>query len=1376
MKKLILLFILTITANLAFSQGTDILSSEQFCSGTSQLTFNNVYGGDDLTSVGCLGSIPNAAYFYLQIDQPGDLTFTIAQQNTGGIPIDVDFIAWGPFIDLNDANTNISYTDCFSCPNNTYDPAFYPYAPDYITDCSFDIAPTETLHILNAQQGEIYVVLITNYDGDEGTISFQQTSGTGTTTCANFPICGGNFYDTGGPTGSYFNNESYITTIYPYFAGGTVSVDFTSFNVSAGDLLTVYNGPTTINPLGTVTSAPSTFTSTTVGNPTGALTFQFVSNGSGTAAGWESNITCTAPPMPATCGSTFYDSGGIGGNYSNNESQITTFFPDTAGDAVTATFTTFNTESGWDYLRVYDGPNTTFPLIGNFSGTTIPGPFTSSDPSGALTFVFTSDSSGRSAGWSADLTCAPYVQPLVCGSTFYDSGGIGGNYSNNESQTTTFFPDTAGDAITATFTAFEIESCCDELRVYDGPNTTSPLIGTYAGTTIPGPFTSTDPSGALTFVFTSDGTVTNSGWMANITCSTPTCALTIDEVLNPLGADDCSLNYSQLTAVYSGNSSNSTTIFSEDFNGAAIPIGWTIANATASANWNITNSSNAGGIPYEATLSGGYDTSANGNWTLASPAINITGNTNLQLSFKQYLSHFSSSYSYSISMQTNIDGAGWVNQYVVNNVANNISPETHNVGLSSLSGNSLRIRFKLNGHPFGLNYWYIDNIKLTADGAPTSQITWSPISGLYTDAALLSPYTTGLQIDTVYAAPNGTQTYTATHQNGCSETASVTRNKKIWKGALDTDWNNDANWFPIGVPTNTNCIVIPDALTTPNDAIIYGTTDGDGLNLTIKNGGSLLIESNGTLTIVDQVTIETLGMFKLEDSASLIQVNNTPSTNNVGNIIMDRDTNIRLTDYVYWSSPVNQFNVANIYGTNTPTNYIYEWITTIPTNTTTPGPLFIPICFGDWSSYAGIMENGKGYIVRGPIGHTNTPSNYTATFTGVPNNGIITKSISSGTNNSIGNIFQYIPSGGSDLLTVTEFDDNWNLIGNPYPSALNAQKFLMDNTNIEGAVHIWTHNNPLGNYQDSFYDDFALNYSISDYITYNYSGTNTYQDESFAGNIASGQGFFVLSNNGENGTIYFDNSMRNKTFNNSDFYRSNQIENTTHADTFEHHRIWLSLIAPNSQASSILVGYIEGATLEKDRLYDASNMEANALNLYSKIGQNRMVIQGRPLPFNEEDQVPLGTVIPDMGIYKIAISGVDGLFTDENQNIYLEDTYTNNIHNLRASPYVFTVDNPITFDDRFILRYTDEALSTDNPVMEANVSIFSTKNLVKVTSGQSPIHTVSVYDILGRKLVNKEDINALSFTLSTNLSDGTYIVKVTLNNKQQKIKKIILKH
>ena len=184
MKKNTFIFIYLLTINLSFSQGTDVLSSEQFCSGTSSLTFNNIFGGTNLTPVGCLGSIPNAAYFYLEIDEPGNLIFTINQEDTDGTPIDVDFIAWGPFMDIVDADTSISFTDCPTCPNNIADPTFYPYAPDEIADCSFSASPSETMNFSNAMQGEIYVVLITNYNGAQGTIDFQQTGGTGTTSCS----------------------------------------------------------------------------------------------------------------------------------------------------------------------------------------------------------------------------------------------------------------------------------------------------------------------------------------------------------------------------------------------------------------------------------------------------------------------------------------------------------------------------------------------------------------------------------------------------------------------------------------------------------------------------------------------------------------------------------------------------------------------------------------------------------------------------------------------------------------------------------------------------------------------------------------------------------------------------------------------------------------------------------------------------------------------------------------------------------------------------------------------------------------------------------------------------------------------------------------
>lgn len=109
----------------------------------------------------------------------------------------------------------------------------------------------------------------------------------------------------------------------------------------------------------------------------------------------------------------------------------------------------------------------------------------------------------------------------TCSGNFFDSGGNAGNYSSNESFTKTFTPATAGAMLQFVFSSFSTESCCDELLIYNGPNTASPLIGTYNGTTSPGTITATNATGQLTFVFTSDGSVQNAGWAATISCVTP---------------------------------------------------------------------------------------------------------------------------------------------------------------------------------------------------------------------------------------------------------------------------------------------------------------------------------------------------------------------------------------------------------------------------------------------------------------------------------------------------------------------------------------------------------------------------------------------------------------------------------------------------------------------------------------------------------------------------------------------------------------------------------------------------------------------------------------------------------------------------------------
>src|SRR5690606_31498265 len=129
---------------------------------------------------------------------------------------------------------------------------------------------------------------------------------------------------------------------------------------------------------------------------------------------------------------------------------------------------------------------------------------------------------------------------------------------------------------------------------------------------------------------------------------------------------------------------------------------------------------------------------------------------------------------------------------------------------------------------------------------------------------------------------------------------------------------------------------------------------------------------------------------------------------------------------------------------------------------------------------------------------------------------------------------------------------------------------------------------------------------------------------------------------------------------------------------------------------NILVGYAEGATNGKDRMYDAVS-GSGGMRIYSILDDSDLLIQGRALPFQDSDEVPLGVELLNNGIYKIGIAQVKGsLVSDAAQGIYLEDTYNNVIHDLRKTPYSFT-GIAGNIKDRFILRYTNTTLSVDGP-------------------------------------------------------------------------------
>lgn len=177
---------------------SNISDANPFCAGGEGIVFPNVHGKNPNVygQVACLGETPNPVWYFLKIDQPGDLVFDIIQNtefedgNPIGDDLDVDYVAFGPFNDLSQACMETIIGPCppgVDCPNNINTGATSPYPIGNIVDCSFDDEAVETLTILNAQSGQIYAVLITNYDGDEGFIKLQQTNldgeGSGSTDC-----------------------------------------------------------------------------------------------------------------------------------------------------------------------------------------------------------------------------------------------------------------------------------------------------------------------------------------------------------------------------------------------------------------------------------------------------------------------------------------------------------------------------------------------------------------------------------------------------------------------------------------------------------------------------------------------------------------------------------------------------------------------------------------------------------------------------------------------------------------------------------------------------------------------------------------------------------------------------------------------------------------------------------------------------------------------------------------------------------------------------------------------------------------------------------------------------------------------------------------
>ena len=651
-----------------------------------------------------------------------------------------------------------------------------------------------------------------------------------------------------------------------------------------------------------------------------------------------------------------------------------------------------------------------------------------------------------------------------------------------------------------------------------------------------------------------------------------------------------------------------------------------------------------------------------------------------------------------------------------------------------------------------------------------SWISSTPVAA-YTNSDTTILYT-NQEVKTIYLKPNlsqlETETFTITittldKENPITKVITVKNNTKVWRGGLATDWNNPDNWKPYGVPTASNCVIIPE------NAVISGTNYyAYAKNVTLKSKGTFEIQAGNTLIVTDWINVNTGGVFDIKNNASLVQTNNDA---NAGNARIERITQpMNYYDYTYWNSPVTLASGYTL-GSLSPKTASDIWSYS-PT-----------VCggSGNWMSQnpSTVMDPTKGYIVKAPDNFSSNPSTkvtYTATFIGTPNNGPVFTPISKGTNANMS-------------AMVANEDDEWNLIGNPYPSAIDAKKLLDypgNSSVIDGTIYIWTHiSTPTCATPDPFYGDYVSHYTSDDYATFNSTGATgtassaTNGATTPSGFIATGQSFFVKAApsmaNGTTKNVTFDNSMR-IAGKNSDFHKT---RNTIKTATEEKHRIWLNLTNNSGAFSQTLIGYITNATQGLDRGFDGESFGGNNVTFYSVIPEAKLSIQGRALPFDTSDIVTLGYKAAKKGNYSIRIDHIEGLFV--NESIYLEDKQLNVTHDLKLKPYVFSTAVG-DFNNRFVLRYSGKTLGLEENNIntdELKISYIQNSKILLINNilSNNTVEKVTLFNILGQSVSTWEVENQNQQNIEIpikSMDSGIYIAKLKTFNGELS-KKIVIR-
>lgn len=541
-----------------------------------------------------------------------------------------------------------------------------------------------------------------------------------------------------------------------------------------------------------------------------------------------------------------------------------------------------------------------------------------------------------------------------------------------------------------------------------------------------------------------------------------------------------------------------------------------------------------------------------------------------------------------------------------------------------------------------------------------------------------------------------------------------------------------------------------------------------------------LVFVNNEINLTENHRKETQASIYLRKGSQLLQGNkNTNQNKGSGKISIFQEGTSNAYDYNYWGLPVavggdsKQINdliyeplsktesrnaklISALDGHSDPLSISNRWIYT-----------FSGANYSNWS-YAGDhfdLLPGEGFTMKGVNGYNlneiegqaiNRGSSQTYDFRGLPNDGLIE-----------------LPIKKDQIL----------LVGNPYPSALNLDKFLTENTSSTGIAYFWDsrkngNSHYLTDYEGGYgtYSPGAGIYVPAIFRKYPDASETGETGQVYARKISPvAQGFMIIGKN--DGKVSFQNSQRifqKESLGNSEF-KSPETPISS---------LRLNIEMDSAYVRQLVLAFKEDATPDEDHAMDARKMDKSPSDISWSLSGEAFVINVRPK--KDEELIPLKITLDKETSLQFSVGELNNFNPDR---LFIYDSRDDLYFGIKTGYLKMSLPKG-EYNERFYLSFIEklpgnkadpeapEGFKSKPPNILLNtIDIFQNNREeqleVKILY-ESGISNFRLYDLNGKLLFNQNFKGVhKDFTFPTgNLGNAVYIVKVNTTDKRELTKKI----